>query len=163
MLSNKERIKFINDAKVIGIDPGTNGAIAVFSITKGELIEAFKMPETPTDLLHSLSLYSKNSEVYLEQVGGLPGMGGSAMFNFGKGYGHLEMALISLKMPYVTVTPQKWQKFFQLGTKGKSSNTEWKNKLKAKSQQLFPKLKITLATADALLIMRYGQYQTKLK
>ena len=35
------------------------------------------------------------------------------------------------------------------------SKSQWKNRLKAKAQQLFPKLKITLKTADAILIAEY--------
>lgn len=55
------------------------------------------------------------------------------------------------------VTPQKWQKALQLGTKGNKSNTEWKNKLKARAQQLFPNVPMTLAVADALLILEYSK------
>ena len=35
------------------------------------------------------------------------------------------------------------------------SKTEWKNRLKGMAQQLYPDLKVTLATADALLIATY--------
>ena len=92
----------------------------------------------------------------------MPGQGGSAMFNFGKGYGNLEMALLALKIPTVSVTPQVWQKALQLGTRSKTmSKTEWKNKLKAKAQQLFPYLKITLAISDALLICEYARIKEK--
>ena len=86
------------------------------------------MPETPQEILSFLTAYQFNSICYLEKVGGLPGMGGSSMFNFGKGkgFGHLEMALLCRKIPTVEVTPQKWQKALQLGVKGKKSNTDWK-------------------------------------
>jgi len=162
-MENSERLKYFNNSKIIGIDPGVNGGISIYSIDKKTLIEVVKMPETPTDLLTFLKLYSKNSEAYLEKVGGIPGTGGAnAMFNFGKGYGYLEMALISCKIPFVTVTPQVWMKFFQLGTKGKMTSTQWKNKLKAKAQQLFPRVKVTLIISDALLIMHYGYHHSKL-
>ena len=83
-MTNKERIKYFKDRKVIGIDPGKNGGIAVYSLDKKRLIEVIKMPGTPQELLHYLRLFQFNSVCYLERVGGLPGMGGSAMFNFGK-------------------------------------------------------------------------------
>lgn len=157
-MENKDRAKFINDRKIIAIDPGKNGGIVVYSVEKNKIIEISKMPETPMDILSFFTLYSKNSVCYLEKVGGLPGMGGSSMFNFGKGFGHLEMALLSRKIPTTEVTPQKWQKELQLGTKGNKSSSEWKNKLKAKAQQLFPEVgKITLATSDALLILEYAK------
>lgn len=148
--------------RYIGIDPGQHGGIAVLS-ESGEVIEVVKMPPTPQDLLDFLSQYSEDSFCTLERVGGMPGNGGSAMFNFGKGYGHLQMALLALHIPTVDVTPNKWEKTYQLGTCGKFTNTEWKNRLKAKAQQMFPHLgrKITLATCDALLIAEYGRRKMK--
>ena len=151
---------YYKDRLIIGIDPGAAGGIGVYSITQGRLIMAIKMPETPTDLLAFLKLHSLNSKCYLEKVGGIPGNGANAMFNFGRGYGHLEMALLACRIPTETVTPQKWQKEFQLGGRGKTmSKTEWKNKLKAKAQQLFPTFNVTLATCDAMLIALYGSRQ----
>lgn len=142
----------------IGVDPGKNGGIAVLD-SNGNVVEVSKMPETPQDLLAFLSRHREGSRCTLERVGGMPGNGGSAMFNFGKGYGHLQMALLALGIPTEDVTPNKWEKSYQLGTSGKYTKTEWKNRLKAKAQQLFPSLgkRITLATCDALLIAEYGR------
>lgn len=144
--------------RYIGIDPGKHGGIAVME-SDGSIVDVTKMPETPQDLLGFLSTYKDNSFCVLERVGGMPGNGGSAMFNFGKGYGHLQMALIALQIPTEDVTPNKWEKTYQLGSSGKYTKTEWKNRLKAKAQQMFPSLgkKITLATCDALLICEYGR------
>jgi hypothetical protein len=156
-MENKDRIKFFKDRKVIGIDPGKAGGIVVYSLTRNKVIEVTVMPPTPQELLSFLRIYQFNSVCYLEKVGGLPGMGGSAMFNFGQGFGWIEMALLCCKIPTNEVLPQKWQKFLSLGSRGKKSKTEWKNKLKARAQQLFPSVgKITLATSDALLITKYG-------
>ena len=161
-MENKEWIKYLKDRKIIAIDPGAQGGIAIFSVDKDRQIEVVKMPDTPQDLLDLISKYQINSKCYLEKVGGLPGMGGSSMFNFGKGFGHLEMALLCRKIPTTEVTPQKWQKALQLGTKGHKSSSQWKNKLKAKAQQLYPKVpKITLATSDALLILEYARITEK--
>lgn len=156
-MENKDRIKYFKDRKIIAIDPGKNGGIAIYSFEKHKLVEVAKMPPTPQELLSFLRFYQFNSVCYLEKVGGLPGMGGSAMFNFGKGFGHIEMALLCAKIPTNEILPQKWQKFLSLGTKGSKSTSEWKNKLKARAEQLFPDAgKITLATSDALLILKYG-------
>lgn len=146
--------------RYIGIDPGKHGGIAVMG-ADGEVLDVVKMPETPQDLLDFLEKYKDDSFCTLERVGGMPGNGGSAMFNFGKGYGHLQMALLALHIPTEDVTPNKWEKTYQLGSSGKYTKTEWKNRLKAKAQQMFPHLgkKITLATCDALLICEYGRRQ----
>lgn len=144
----------------IGIDPGANGGIAVLD-DSGAVIFLRKMPETPQDLIDALRRFAEASCCTLEKVGGMPGNGGMAMFNFGKGYGHLEMALLSLKIPTETVTPQKWEKTYQLGSSRGVKKTEWKNRLKAKAQQLFPGERITLAVCDALLIAEYGRRNRK--
>lgn len=163
-MENKERVKFFKHKKLIAIDPGVNGGIAVYSINLGKVVEVTKMPSTPQELLQFLRIYCFNSICYLERVGGLPGMGASSMFNFGRGYGHLEMALLTCKIPTISVTPQKWQKALQLGNKGNKSTSVWKNKLKAKAEQLFPYVgRITLAVSDALLILQYAIIQEKSK
>lgn len=144
--------------KIIGIDPGINGGIAVYS--EGKIVEVTKMPPTPSELLNFLGEQADGYDVscYLEKVQALPGQGAGAMFTFGKGFGHLEMALIACGIPTSEVTPQKWQKVIQVGNKGTKTKTEWKNKLKARAEMLYPYLgkKITLATSDAILICHYG-------
>jgi hypothetical protein len=141
---------------VIAIDPGKKGGIAVYE----GFISVWKMPETHMDLFLFLKEAVKRGVAdtcYLEKVHGMPKMGGQAMFNFGKQYGWIEMALLALEIPTVTVTPQKWMKALELGTKGSRTTSEWKNHLKAKAQQLYPSIKVTLDTADALLILHYAK------
>ena len=57
------------------------------------------------------------------------------------------------------VTPQKWQKEFSnsLGKSRDYDKREWKNRLKGLAQQMFPAEKVTLKTADALLLAEYGR------
>jgi hypothetical protein len=44
------------------------------------------------------------------------------------------------------------------------STTQWKNKLRERTQQLYPNVgKITLATSDALLILEYARISEKHK
>lgn len=154
----KENIaKFLKHRKIIAIDPGINGGIATYSVDDRKVIEVVKMPETPQELVRFLRYYQLNSVCYIEKVGGLPGMGGSRMFNFGKQFGWLEMALLVCKIPTIEVTPQKWQKELQLGNKRDKTPSQWKNKLKQRAEQMFPNVgRITLAVSDALLILYYG-------
>lgn len=159
-MENKERLKYFNHKKIIAIDPGVNGGIAIYSCDERKVVEVVKMPETPGDLLALLKMYKINSVCYLERVQGIPGNGASHMFNFGRGFGHLEMALLSQKIPVVEVTPQKWQKALQLGHKGTKTTAQWKNRLKERAKQLFPDVsKITLSVSDSLLILEYGRLE----
>lgn len=139
----------------MGIDPGKGGAITVVNEDR-EVVALYKMPEDSSELLEIFENHSSVTFAVLERVHGMPGMGGVSMFTFGKNYGHIEMALLAKKIPFETVTPQKWMKEFQM-TKKKfgETKTQWKNRLKARAVQLFPKVKVTLAYADALLISEY--------
>lgn len=139
----------------IGVDPGASGGIA--TIDTSFLINLQKMPSTDRDILDHLYTFHQGIAV-LEKVGGYIGSGqpGSAMFKFGANYGALKMALVASEIPFIEVTPQKWQKSLGITPRRKNeSKTQWKNRLKAFAQQLFPKESITLATCDALLIAEY--------
>ena len=153
--------------KIIGIDPGIHGGIAVYDAENGN-IKVYKMPETFPDIFNLLTQINnenggnQNLVAYLEDVGqGIPNQSSSATAKFARHNGHLEMALYAIGIRTETVKPQKWQKFFS-NTLGKSSDykkREWKNRLKALAQRLFPQEKIILDTADAILISYYGSKQ----
>jgi len=146
--------------RVIGIDPGLSGGIAVLE-PDGSVVEAVKMPGTMMDIYNFLKGYSGSGYVcYMEQVGhGMPGQSSKATATFARHCGHLDMALLALGIATNTVTPNKWEKSYQLGRSKEYSKTEWKNRLKAKAQQMFPSIgkKITLSTCDALLLAEYGR------
>lgn len=144
---------------IIGIDPGKHGGIAV--MRGSELVVYLKMPPTPQDVWNFLRAYS-DEEVFclMERVGGRSGQSASAAFRFGQNFGNLEMAITAAGIKHQTVTPQRWQKYYQLGTCSacEGGKTEWKNKLKKCAQALFPTAHITLMTADAILIANYATF-----
>ena len=134
---------------IIGIDPGMSGGIAIYTPEK---VEAHKMGETERDVFDLLDSFSWDEPtVFLESVHSMPGQGVASSFKFGRGYGFLRGVITALRYPLHDVTPQKWQKLLSCLTHGD------KNVSKQRAQQLFPQLKITHATADALLIMEYGR------
>lgn len=147
---------------IIGIDPGVNGGIAVMDEAH-RVVEVVNMPETPMDILEFFRKYEPSETVaYMEDVGkGMPGQSSSATAKFARHNGHLEMALLALGIRTFKMTPQKWEKMYQLGKSSDYSKSEWKNRLKAKAQELFPDLgkKVTLKTCDALLLAMYGLKQ----
>jgi hypothetical protein len=138
----------------IGLDPGVNGGIAW--IIDGKPC-AEKMPDTLQDLWELMRDIASEGEchAFLEQISSSPQMGVVSAFTFGRGYGNLEMALTAAGIPFSRVRPQVWQKELGCMTKGD------KNITKRKAQELFPSIKVTHATADSLLIAKYGQTQTK--
>ena len=99
-MENSKRAKFFKHRKIIGIDPGVNGGIAVYSCDAKKIVEVAKMPATPQELLTFLRVYKCNSVCYLERVQGMPGNSASAMFNFARGFGLIEMSLLAMKIHY---------------------------------------------------------------
>lgn len=149
---------------LIGIDPGAAGGIAVINATDGRVEKCIKMPETPQDINLALVSYYNNAIAYIEDVHAMPGNGVVSMFNFGINVGYLRMALLANAIPAHYITPSKWQKYYSFGATMKSEGkTAWKNRLKAKAQELHPYLQkdINLKTADAVLIAEYGYRQEK--
>lgn len=145
---------------IIGIDPGKHGAIAII-MENGAVHDVVNMPETPKDILDYLRQYSGIDTVcYMEDVGyGLPSQSSSATANFARHNGHLEMALLALGISTIKVLPSKWEKTYSLGKSSSMAKADWKRKLKAKAQELFPNVKVTLVNSDALLIAEYGRRQ----
>lgn len=147
----------LNDNEIVymGIDPGSNGGIAVLA-PDGSVLDVTKMPDTPMDILEYIRLHSKGAKCIIEDVGhGIPGQSSSATAKFARHNGWLEMALLASGIPTTKVTPQKWQKYFQMHRGKDEEKTKYKNRLKERAQLMFPTVKVTLANADALLIAEY--------
>ena len=77
------------------------------------------------------------------------------MFAFGKSVGIPIGAMRALGIPVNEVPPAKWQKALGISRSG-ATRQAWKNKLKDRAQQLYPEIKVTLAIADALLLLNYA-------
>jgi len=139
----------------IGVDPGKTGGIVIIDSTS-LVIEVFKTPETIRDFIDRLTPYMNESVFCLtEKVSSMPQNGGKANYTFGYINGVLHTVLTTTGIPFELVTPRTWMKSYMM-KKGKSEgNTQWKNRLKQKAQMLFPKEKVTLWNADALLIAEY--------
>ena len=138
----------------LGIDPGQSGGIV--KVTSNGFVFATKMPETERDIWEAIR--DTDGIALIEKVHSMPDQGVASSFKFGKGYGFLRGCLIAGGIPFEEVTPQAWIKGLAIPSKAKTeTRTQWKNRLKAMAQQMFPQLKVTLATADALLIATYNK------
>lgn len=142
----------------MGIDPGKSGGIAEVPQHGVEPIIRDAMPDTLKDIWHVIESGAGDTITtfcLIEKVHSMPGQGVASTFAFGRNFGQLEMALTAAEIPFDYVTPTKWQKEFGLSGRKDESKTEKKNRHKALAQQLFPKIQITHAIADALLIAEY--------
>lgn len=130
----------------IGVDPGSSGSIAVII---GDVVKFIKLKETLHDqaeFLRDITTFCESSFALLEKVNAMPKQGVSSTFKFGASFGMCQGLLAALRVPHEFITPAKWQGAMKCRTGGD------KNVSKARAQQLFPRLKITHANADALLL-----------
>ena len=145
----------------IGIDPGANGAIAFINAIRPDdvLVSVLPVKKTHVSILASCleDVGDKDSFAMIELVHSMPGQGVRSSFNFGVSFGMLEGFIIASGVPYDRVSPQKWQKEFGLYKLPDETKTAKKNRHKELAQELFPTLKVTHATADALLIAEYAR------
>ena len=152
--------------KVIGIDPGLSGAIAILENNK--VLNLFDIPvmsegkknkrQLNSALLVSLLKENiKNDEevaVVVEQVNAMPGQGVTSMFNFGQTFGAIKGICAALDLPIFFVRPSKWKKHFELINSSKDSS-------RTKAIEMYPKLSNQLSKkkdvnkSDAILIARF--------
>lgn len=155
---------------IIAIDPGASGGVAIRDVDG--TTQAFSLKDRPQlpSLIKERNLNGSNAKAYVELVTGyiakkkVPSSGeseftldssGYRMFNFGKSAGYVEGVLDGLGIPWEHVSPKTWQKPLYLERKG-LNRSGWKNLLKEKMQKIYPQLKVTLSTADALGILHFA-------
>lgn len=148
---------------IIGIDPGKNGALAAWYSQTGKTeICRFETESDAVETLRAIADYLKlegdvGAVAYLEQVGGFVkgnASPGSAMFAFGENFGAWKGALLAFRIPFRLVRPQVWQSGYAVK---KLAGAARKRALKEAARALYPDGRVTLATADALLILDYAR------
>ena len=105
---------FLNSPhRVLGIDPGKSGAVAVIGRGKFEVRRDFK---TFADIAYAVQALSEGvTHVVMELVHAYPGQGVVSCFTFGKTAGIAQGAL-ALALPAVEIeepAPHIWQKFYR--------------------------------------------------
>ena len=152
--------------KIIGIDPGLSGAIAILENNK--VLNIFEMPVMSEGKKNKRQLNSallvkllkdnisenEDISVVVEQVNAMPGQGVTSMFNFGQTFGAIKGICAALELPIFFVRPSKWKKHFELINSSKDSS-------RTKAIEMYPSLSKELAKkkdvnkSDAILIARY--------
>ena len=159
--------------KILGIDPGLSGAIAILEDKK--VVGIFDMPVMAEGKKNKRQLNSaqlvniikenigNNDEtaVVVEQVNAMPGQGVTSMFNFGQTFGAIKGVCAALELPIFFVRPSKWKKYFDLINSSKdSSRTKVIEMYPSLSSQLTKKKDVN--KSDAILIARF-YFETRLK
>lgn len=153
----------------IGIDPGQTGALAI--VADGAWAGFHDMPTMPrpggnglhvngaalAEALREVMAAHPGADVLavLEEVGAMPKQGVTSTFRFGEGYGVIRGVLGALRVPFVTVRPDRWKRDLRLAGLAKDS-------ARTAAIQRFPSAACQLARkkdcgrADALLIAHWA-------
>lgn len=173
-------------AFIAGIDPGINGAVAVYDTDTRRLISVEDMPTwvqvinkkkrkridpiALKDMFDTLMLLGVDL-VVIEAVGGRPKQGAAAGFQFGHVVGMIYMALIYSKLMVETVPPTQWKKLLKVpGKAGGKDKTNAEKKLAeqaimARANELFPHDRDSFRTprgayrmdrAEAAMLAKFG-------
>ena len=152
--------------RIIGIDPGIQGALAILDNEK--VIDIVDLPVMSdgkknkkqlngaylSDYLKKHILNIENTVVVVEQVNAMPGQGVTSMFNFGQTFGVIKGICAALKIPIYFVRPSKWKKHFDLIRSSKDAS-------RTKVIEMYPSLSNLLSKkkdvnkSDAILIARF--------
>jgi len=152
--------------RIIGIDPGIQGALAILDNEKViDIVDLPVMSEGKknkkqlngaylSDYLKKHILNIENTVVVVEQVNAMPGQGVTSMFNFGQTFGVIKGICAALKIPIYFVRPSKWKKHFDLIRSSKDAS-------RTKVIEMYPSLSNLLSKkkdvnkSDAILIARF--------
>ena len=148
--------------KVLGIDPGLDGAIALL----GDGFLAVRDMPTAGELKRRVVVAAEAAGIIrawtpdiavIERVHAMPKQGVTSSFRFGQALGTIEGVLGALLIPVEYVTPQAWKKHFRL--------TANKDDARLRAIQTWPRIADELRRkkdadkAEALLIAQYKQEQ----
>lgn len=158
--------------KILGIDPGLHGALALYDPATGSLdvrdMPTFVVPKaggtgkrTELDLValaHIMDGWAAEQiRAFVEQVGPTPQMGVTSSFSFGGSYAAARMACAAHFIPTELVTPQVWKRALQV--KGGSDKSD---AVRARASALLPQhaklwtLSKHEGRAEASMIALYG-------
>ena len=145
---------------VIGIDPGKSGGVCLYD--GSDLAIAFPCPSDDIEMADSISSMINGMEiegipvsrilVAIENVHAFPTDTRSSAFKFRCNYGTWLGICASNKLEVEKIHPRTWMKYYGDYPKGKQ---ERKRYFRSLAKDYFPDARVTLKTADAILIAKY--------
>ena len=135
--------------RILGVDPGVSGGLAVVEITDGAapvLVECVDIPVVGTNAKERVDVATirnfieqhKPIRALIERAQAMPKQGASSGFKYGRAVGAIEATIALCSIPVEIVEPTAWKRFWKLPGKDKESGRQ-------KALQLFPTAHAALA------------------
>jgi|SRR5262252_4322118 len=123
--------------RVLGVDPGATGALALYdadiraaAIYDMPFQTIAKRKQVSEALLASILHDFAPDCAYIERVHAMPKQGVTSSFSFGLAYGLVRGVLACMEVPVHLITPQEWKRHFRLSSD--------KNEARAIAARLLP-------------------------
>ena len=111
--------------KLLGIDPGIHGALALveFNVDAGpQLVDVLDVPvigtgakeRVNTMLIRDWLAQQTPDHALIERAGSMPKQGVASTFKYARAVGSLETVVACLDIPYSIIEPSTWKKFHHL-------------------------------------------------
>jgi len=146
---------------ILGVDPGTSGAIAFYFPAAPNRVAAEDMPIVASEVdcatLAARIRQMAQDLAIVECVASMPAQGVSSTFKFGGAYGAVLGVLAALQIPTHLVSPTIWKRHFRLDLH-KEKSRALALRVFAKSPEHFAR-KRDHGRAEAALLALYGFQQ----
>ena len=151
--------------RVLGIDPGRQGALVAVESSSLEVLDYMFMPYDgkELDVTSVLSFVNRCNPdlVVLERQIAMPKQGRSSLFSLASGYGALRATLACAGVSYITPLPNAWTKVALAGVPGSGRG---KGRNIAAAKRMFPDFNMSPGRrrvdhdglADAVMLAYYG-------
>ncbi|CAB5178720.1 hypothetical protein UFOVP158_29 [uncultured Caudovirales phage] len=154
--------------RVLGIDPGKTGALALW-VPDSRYLEVRDMPSSPVRVAGDVRWFTEVgvTAACIEKVGGVGRQSASRSFTFGFGTGVIYGALAAFDIVPAEVTPMKWKAAFGLKRDTGETDASFKGRSRSLASELFPEYSLLFCRAkddgraEAALIAYYSAAQLR--
>jgi crossover junction endodeoxyribonuclease RuvC len=144
--------------KILGVDGGIHGGLAIVDIIDGaapELLDCVDIPTVGTAAKERVNVLEirdwikthRPDHCVIERAGSMPRQGVAGTFKYARAVGSIEATVALCGVPYTLIEPSLWKKFHGLHKAPGQTVTEIKEMSRQRALQLFP-------SAHALLSRR---------
>jgi hypothetical protein len=154
---------------LVGVDPGSVGALAYVEVTDGRaprLLDVIDVPCTGVkggERVDALAVRNwlrqhAPAHCFVERAQAFPKQGRSSIFKFGRATGALESIIACCEIPITIIEPAAWKRFDHLYGKNKENSRQQAIQLFRTNHEVFAH-KMDHGRAEAALIALYGHHQ----